>query len=333
MFEGRRHNVVTFATVGGGQIALFFDARTKLLSKYEQMVSDPHDGDTVQETIFPGYRAVGSIKIPTGRITKRSGEILEDVKYTDARLNTRLPDSAFVKPEGFTEAPLPALVPTRETRLADGVYLFESEFNSLVVEFKDHAMVVEPHMSGRGPKATIDKVREMFPGKPIRYVVITHHHFDHSAGMRPYVAAGVSVVTTPKNRRYLERMAAGNFTIAPDDQTKAKRTSVFAFVEGGKRVFTDDKQTVEVIDIGPGLHAQEMLIVYLPKEKLLFQGDLLRLNDDGKYTPNTVDDIALHFYDAMARLGLKVERVAAVHGPTTSMEDFRKEVEKKRNGN
>ncbi len=334
-FEGRKHNVVTFANASGVQIALFFDAKTNLLSKYETMLSDPHDGDSVQETIFPGYSAVGGIKIPTGRIIKRNGEFLEDVKYSDARLNTRPPDSAFAKPEGYSEAPPFAFGegPTRETKLADGVYLFESGVNSLVIEFKDHVIVVEPHMGGRGPKATISKVREIFPGKPIRNVILTHHHFDHSAGMRSYVAEGIPIVTTPANRRYLEQMAAANFTIAPDDQTKAKRTPAFAFVEGGKRVFTDDKQTVEVIDIGPGPHAQEMLIVYLPKEKLVFQGDLLRLDDDGKVTPDSIDDATLQFYDAMVRLGLDVQRIAGVHGGTATMEEFRKAVEKKRKGN
>lgn len=333
IFEGRKHNVVTFASSNGTLVALFFDAQTNLLSKHEQIVEDVVDGDALQETIFPGYRAVGGVKIPTRRIMKRGGEIIEDVKYSDVRLNTRPPDSAFTKPEGLTEAASSGQFPMRETKLADGVYLFESEFNSLVIEFEDHVMVVEPHTSGRGPRATISKVREMFPAKPIRYIVVTHHHFDHAGGSRSYVATGASIVTTPTNRRYFERIAASNFTIMPDAQTTARRTPAFTLVEGGKRVFSDSKQRVEVIDIGPGPHSQEMLIVYLPKEKLVFQGDLLRLNDDGKYETDTVDDIALNFYDAMIRLGLKVERVAAVHGPTTTMDDFRKEVEKKRKAN
>jgi len=191
-------------------------------------------------------------------------------------------------------------------------------------------MIVEPPTGGRGPKPTINKAREMFPSKPIRYVVVTHHHDDHSGGVRSYVAEDVAVVTTPANRRYFERMAAGNFTVTPDDQSERRRPVRFEFVEGGRRVFTDGRQTVEIVDIGPGPHAREMLVAYLPNEKLVFQGDLVNLPNHGRWMPSTVNDATLHFYDSLQRLGLRVERVAAVHGPTVTLEDLRKAVERKR---
>ncbi|HYP52554.1 MAG TPA: MBL fold metallo-hydrolase [Pyrinomonadaceae bacterium] len=246
------------------------------------------------------------------------------------RLNTKPPESAFAKPEGHEELPTPTPAPTRETKLAEGVYLFESGANSLVVEFDTYVLVVEPYAGGRGAKPTITKAKEMFPGKPVRYVVVTHFHDDHSGGLRSYVAEGAAIVTTPANQPFFERMAASNFTVAPDDQTRAKRKPVFEFVRGGKRVFTDGRQTVEVIDIGPGPHAREMLVVYLPKEKLVFQGDLVNLPNSGKWMPSTVNDSTVHFVEALSRLNLDVKRVAAVHGPATSIEDLREAVEKKR---
>jgi glyoxylase-like metal-dependent hydrolase (beta-lactamase superfamily II) len=190
--------------------------------------------------------------------------------------------------------------------------------------------VVEPYGGGRGPRATINKVREMFPSKPLRYVVATHYHDDHTGGARAYIAEGVALVTTPANRRFFERMATGNFTIAPDDQSEKRQPARFAFVEGGRRVFTDGRQTVEIIDIGPGPHAREMLVAYLPKEKLVFQGDLVNLPNHGRWMPSTVNETTLHFYDSLGRLRLDVERIASVHGPTTTLEDLRKAVEKKR---
>ena len=329
-FEGRPHQVVTFATANGLQVALFLDARTRLLSKYEQMVTDPQTGDAVQETIFRGYRTVSGLRVPSSRVTTRGGEVIEEVTYTEFLVNTSPPDAAFAKPDGYADIPTPAPLPTRETKLGDGVYLFESGVNSLVVEFADHVLVVEPPVGGRGPKATINKVREMFPSKPIRYVVVTHHHDDHAGGARGYIAEGAALVTTPSNRRYFERMAAGRFTLAPDDQSERRRPARFEFVEGGRRVFTDGRQTVEVIDIGPSPHAREMLVAYLPKEKLVFQGDLVNLPATGRWMPSTVNDTTLHFYDSLRRLGLQVERIAAVHGPVATLEDLRKAVEKKR---
>ena len=331
-FEGRTHHVVTFASANGVMTNLFFDAKTNLLSKYEQMVSDGVEGDVAQETIFPGYRAVDKIMIPTGRQTRRGGDLVEDVKYEEVRFNTKPADTAFARPDGYAEVAPNAPPPIRETKLAEGVYLFESAANSLVVEFDTYVLVVEPYAGGRGPKPTINKAREMFPSKPVKYVVVTHHHDDHSGGLRSYIANDVTIVTTPSNQKYFERMASSNFTMNPDDQTRSPRKPVFEFVRDRKHVFTDGKQTVEVIDIGPSPHAEEMLVVYLPNEKLVFQGDLVNLPFSGKYLNSTVNDTTLHFFDAVNKLGLQVNRVAAVHGPSTTWDDLREAVEKKRAG-
>src|ERR1044072_8093310 len=136
------------------------------------MRQDGVDGDGVLETIFPSYRAVERVMVPTGRQTRRGGDLIEDVKYTEVRFNTKPADTAFARPEGFEELPQNAPVPPRETKLGEGVYLFESSANSLVVEFDTYVLVVEPYAGGRGPKPTINKAREMFPGKPVRYVVV-----------------------------------------------------------------------------------------------------------------------------------------------------------------
>jgi glyoxylase-like metal-dependent hydrolase (beta-lactamase superfamily II) len=258
--------------------------------------------------------------------------VIEEVNYNEVRFNTNPPESAFAKPSGFDELPQPAPLPTKETKLADGVYLFESGVNSLVVEFNNYILVVEPPSGGRGPKPTINKIREMFPSKPIKYVVVTHHHDDHAGGLRSYIAEGATVVTTSANQRYFETMATSNFTINRDDQTQNKRKPVFEFVRNGKNLYDDGKQTVEIIDIGPSPHAREMLIAYLPKEKLVFQGDLVNLPNIGRYLPTTVNASTIHFFETINRLGLDVERVAGVHGPTTSWNDLRKAIEKSRSG-
>ena len=89
---------------------------------------------------------------------------------------------------------------------------------------------------------------------------------------------------------------------------------------------------MEIIDIGPSPHAKEMLIAYLPKEKLVFQGDLVNLPNSGKYQPTTVNDATVHFFEKIIQLGLDVDRIAAVHGPTTTMDELRKAIEKSRSG-
>src|SRR5689334_17678772 len=77
---------------------------------------------------------------------------------------------------------------------------------------------------------TINKAREMFPTKPVKYVVVTHYHDDHSGGLRSYVANDVTIVTTPANQKFFERMASSSFTLNPDDQTRAPHKPRFEFV-------------------------------------------------------------------------------------------------------
>lgn len=328
-FDGRRHNVIAAASSNGNQWALYFDAATNLLSKYELVVSDNLVGDTVQEWVFPGYRVVGKIKVPTGRVTRRAGETVEEVTYNDVQFGVKPADTAFAKPAGFEELPAPQPPPTRETKLAEGVYLFESGANSLVVEFSDHVMVVEPYAGGRGAKPTINKLKEMFPTKPVKYVVVTHFHDDHSGGLRNYIANGSAVVTTPANQKFFEKMAAGHFTLARDDQSTANKQPVFEFVRGGKRVFTDGARTVEIYDIGPSPHAKEMLVAYLPKERIIFQGDLVNLPNSGRWMPSTIIEATTHFFDSIKRLNLQVERITSVHGPSTTLEELRTAIEKR----
>jgi glyoxylase-like metal-dependent hydrolase (beta-lactamase superfamily II) len=328
-FSGVPHDIITFASSNGIQWTLYFNGRTHLLTAYEQMVSDNVVGDAVQQTLFPSYRTVNGIEVPTARVTKRAGDLIEEVNYEEVVFNNKLPDSAFAKPAGFEEFPTPTPAATKETKLAEGVYLFESGSNSLVVAFNDYVMVVEPYAGGRGAKPTINKVKEMFPGKPIKYVVVTHHHDDHSGGLRSYIAEGVTIVTTTANQNYFEKMAAGTFTINRDDQSKQQRKPVFEFVRNRKSVFTDGNQTVEILDIGPSPHAAEMLVAYLPKAKLVFQGDLVNLPANGKYQTTTINDSSIHFYQAIQKLGLDVESIAAVHGPTTTLSELRKAIESK----
>jgi glyoxylase-like metal-dependent hydrolase (beta-lactamase superfamily II) len=328
-YDGKRHNVIVFATSDGTQWTLYFNAQTNLLSKFENLDTDALVGDVVQEFIFPDYRSVGEVKMPTGRIIKRGGEIIQDVKYADAQLNTRPAESAFERPAGFEE--LPATTPTPTvTELAKDVYLLQdiaNGYNVMFIAFNDHILVAEAPLNSATSQKAIAKIKETVPNKPIKYLVVTHHHDDHAGGTREYMAEGATLVTTAGNRNYFEKMAAATRTIDPDALSKSRRKPVIETVQNKKRVFTDGQHAAEVYDIGPGPHTKEMLIVYLPKEKILFQGDLLNLPSASKLiTP--ANETTAHFADKLRELGLAVEKIAAVHGRTATMAELRASVEK-----
>src|SRR5918997_4242234 len=95
-----------------------------------------------------------------------------------------------------------------------------------------------------------------------------------------------------------------------------------------KRVFTDGEHTVEIYDIGAGPHTKEMLIAYLPKEKIVFQGDLLNLPQAGTTIVTPGNETTVHFAERLQALGLNVEKIAAVHGRTGTMNELRAAIEK-----
>ena len=315
-FNGRKHQVVTFVMTDGSQIAMWVDANSKLLSKYEIMFSDPLIGDRASSVVYGPYSAKGNTKVPAGFDLIQDGEPITKFKYTDVTFNSKLDDQLFEpKKDGFVAVKAaPPGGPEAVNKLADGVLLLENiagpNQNMLAVEFKDYILVVEAPGTSAGTATALTKIKEALPGKPVRYVVPTHHHGDHIGGLRTLIAEGATVVTTPGNRWVIE---AESTAPIKDALARNPRKAKIETIQNKKRVFEDGTQTVEIIDVGPNSHATEMLVAYLPKQKLLFQGDLfiVPLNDApvGPAQQTTID-----FAKRVKELGLQIDRVAGVHG-------------------
>lgn len=331
-FHGKKQNVIAYATADGAQITLYFDAATNLLTKFENLDTDSTAGDVTQEFIYPGYTTVAGVKMPTGRIVRRGGETTQEIKIADTQINTRPAETAFERPQGFEDLPANNPTPTPTvTELAKDVYLVQDAangYNVMFVAMSDHILVAEAPLNDGTSKRVMAKIRETVPNKPIKYVVTTHFHDDHSGGVRTYLAEGVTLVTTPGNKTYFEKMAASTRTIAPDALALNPRAPSIKVVQNMKKVFTDGQHTVELYDIGSGPHAKEMLIVYLPKEKIVFQGDLLNLPAFGTTLVTPGNETTAHFASRLKELGLAVDRIVSVHGRTGTMADLQAAVEK-----
>ncbi len=324
-FNGRKHSVVTFVMPDTQQVALYVDANTGLVSKYELVFTDPLRGQSASEIIFSDYASAGKLKVPQTWTWRLAGDVIARYKVK-AQFNAADIDKAFeIADTGFSKvAALPLTLKPSVEKLADGVYVIHNvagqNQNTMAVEFKDYVLAVEAPGSSDGADSVIKRIKETIPGKPIRYVAVTHHHGDHIGGLRSFIAEGATVITTRANRGTIETMAA-----APqnDRLSKNPRKPEFLFVDGGKRAVTDGEQTVELIDVGPNPHAREMLIAYLPKQRVLFQGDLFFLpNNDAPVGPPQPTTIS--FAQKLKEKALAVDRIASVHGRTATMAEFLK---------
>ncbi len=111
---------------------------------------------------------------------------------------------------------------TEPQKLSEGIWFLDGGAPmSVLIEFSDHVVIIEAPQNDDRTQATIAAVKQLLPSKPIRYVVNTHQHFDHSGGVRGYVAAGVPILTHEKNKPYWERILSNPFTLEPDRLARA----------------------------------------------------------------------------------------------------------------
>jgi glyoxylase-like metal-dependent hydrolase (beta-lactamase superfamily II) len=332
--EGRPQDVLAYATADGQQLSIYIDRSTHLLTKVEQAFTDPLTGDALFEMLASEYRNVGGIQIPAHRVLRRAGEIAEDVRFTDIRVDEPLADSLFSKPAEYVDGTGGPIPDTTVMAVGDGVHLVRGVAggnNTLVVVFEEYVLAMEPYGGEADSRRTLARIREIAPGKPLRYIAVTHHHDDHSGGLRAWIAEGAAVVTTPGNRGYFSQMAKAPYTLSPDRQQDVRAPLRLELVEGAKRVFTDGRRTLELYNIGPSPHADEMLVAYLPAERAIFQGDLLNRPADGRARAGNLT--TAHFLEWLERSGLAVDRVLGVHGPPATLEELRTAVRMFREAN
>jgi glyoxylase-like metal-dependent hydrolase (beta-lactamase superfamily II) len=320
--------VITFADSGGTQFTLYFDSQTKLLTKYESLGDDPIFGDVLRETLFADYREVAGLKIPARISLRYAGELVSDIRYNEIKVNTHPAADIFEVAADFKRGPetlgpfSPAL-----TKLGEGVYFVNGIsagavwfYSQLIVVFRDYVLVVESPLNNGVSRGVIAKIKEVAPGKPIKYVVPTHYHFDHLGGIRSYLAQGATAVTTPGNKALIERIVSAPHTFRPDDlSTSVGKPQIETFK--GKKVISDGEMSVELYDVGPSPHADEIVIAYLPREKLLFVTDLCMTRVAGKIPPRSQTNI--DFAEKLRQLNLQVEKIANGHGWIGTMTELR----------
>jgi glyoxylase-like metal-dependent hydrolase (beta-lactamase superfamily II) len=332
---GRKQKVISVLRPDNQQLSLSFDAQTKLLTRYGYLYADPLTGDAEIAQTYSGYRTVGKLMLPSGRVLYNSGGVVQETEYTDLQINTKPADSLFHGPEGFAklDAPPATPPPPAVSKIADDVYILQGlaggTHNVLFVAFNDHVLVIEAPeqiLYGSNSVQALAKIKETVPGKPIKYLVLTHHHSDHAGGFREYAAQGATIVTTAGTKASLEKAAAVESTLLPRLSSGQKLN--IEIVENKKRVFQDDKHIVELYDIGPNPHANEILVAYLPKEKILFQADMLNPAPNG--TIAIAQDTTISFSDKLQQLGLQVEKIYGVHGRVATPEELRTSIERRR---
>ncbi len=264
-------------------------------------------GDTDVTTLYSNYRDHGGVKFP-GRIRQTQGgfEVL-DITVDSVKVN---------EPSGIE---VPALVSAFAERVASeqvapGVWMLAGgSHNSVAIEMRDHLIVVEAPLYDGRSAAVLAEAKRLVPGKPVRFVVNSHHHFDHAGGLRAALAEGATLVTSAAAKPWYDKTFANPNRIRPDALARSGRSANITGV-AGRHVLSDGQRTVEVHEISNSVHANGFLMVYLPAEKLLIEADAFTPGAPNPAPPARVNDNHANLLGNVERLGLSVERILPLHG-------------------
>jgi glyoxylase-like metal-dependent hydrolase (beta-lactamase superfamily II) len=341
--DSRRYTVVTWnapVMSPGGQpyrVVGYINAQTNLIDRVDTWVENPIFGDLQVETHYRFWReGANGFKFPSAIEQRRAGWTTFDAQILGALANPAdlqalmtpppAPAGRGGGPPGAGGGQPPAVTASSE-KLADGVYRITGGYNALAVEFADHIVLYEagPQNEARAA-ANIAEAKRVIPNKPIRYGIISHHHFDHTSGLPATVAEGITIVTHENNKTFFERALSAPRTLAPDAMTRSGKKPV---VEGmrDRRVFQDATRTLEILEIKGLPHADGMLIAYLPKEKVIAFADMHNAAPVNA-PPNTNFHLATQIMlDNLKRLNVDFERVVSVHAPNPDRPVTRAEIE------
>jgi glyoxylase-like metal-dependent hydrolase (beta-lactamase superfamily II) len=280
-------------------------------------IDNPVLGDTEVQFNYTDYKDFNGVRFPSRIVRVQGGHPVLDITVSSVTAN---PDFTATPPA----APAPAPVNVTVEKLANGVYYLKGgTHHSVVIDQKDHIVVVEGPQNEERSLAVIAKVKETIPNKPIRYLINTHVHFDHSGGVRTYVDEGATIVTHEMNKPYYEQAWVAPHTINPDRLAQSKKTAMFeTFTD--KHVMTDGARTIEVHKIAGGGHNDAFAMVYLPTEKILVEGDAYTPLAADAPPPAMPNPFSVNLNDNIQKLKLDVRQIAALHGPRlTTMADLR----------
>ena len=284
-----------------------------LVERVETWVGENIMGDMHIVATYSGWTNMGGAIVPTRIVQTRGGWPFFEVDVVDAEANpadlASLAPPPANRPGGFGGGGQAPQFNITKEQLGEGLFRYttgQGSYDSLVVEFSDHIMMLEAGQSQARAQAYVDEIKRQFPGKPIRYVMVTHPHSDHTGGLPVLVAEGASIIAHENAREFLERALNTPRTLLDDALARTPRRAIVESV-GDMRSFSDGTRTVEFYHIFPAPHSDSLLVAYLPEEKVLFQGDF-------SVNPGQpANDHVKALVAALDKLGLDYERYINVH--------------------
>jgi len=292
-----------------------------LITRIETWLHSPVIGDTLYEAAFFDYKDFGGVKFPTRIVQREGGFPVLDVEIADVKPNGATP---IAVPAAMAQRANPAPFVSQPQKLADGLWSIpvNPRDKTFAVEFNDYIVAIEAPQTEEQSILGINAIKKVIPNKPIKYIVNTHIHFDHSGGLRTYVAEGAIVLTWQGNIPYYQEVWANPQTIDPDRLQKSGRKPAFEGIVA-QRTFADGPQEMTIYHHAGNMHSPGMLMVYFPKTRMLVEADSYNPPGNPNNPPTAIPNL-VQWMGVVRDLGIEVDTLLPIHDRISPFDDARK---------
>ncbi len=332
-------------TDNGVRFTILFDPKTHLPAAIRTRDDDNIDGDSNYDLVLGDWKAFGGVQIATSLTYNLNDVTVGKVNYTDVTPNPLIADGAFQPTDAVkaaAKAPLtgnvpyqwvlrrialarfldndtifyPAAAPPRTVELAPNVQqVITGTANNLIVNLKDGLAIFDAPYGELQSKYVLDQAKAKYPGKPIKYLILTHHHMDHTGGMRTFAAEGAEVIVPAPDKAYFEKDLKNPHTVVPDELQKHPR-KVHVVEVKDQLTLKDDGGDIKLYRID-NPHVDGFMIAHLVKENIVWVTDLWSPQRDSARSPN-----AEAFAAALKKLGISGATLAGGHGANGKQSDL-----------
>ena len=319
-FNGKMTRHAHGATISGEDVGLFFDPESKLLAGYTLTDTETMLGDVPAQYILDDYKSVGGVMLPHHITIRKGDKDYSDVHYTSMSVNDPSALQVFAIPDEAAKEADQAIAAGDFSRVelvkvADNLYFARAySHNSMIVEFPSWLAMVEAPYTEAQTKTLARLLEQQFPGKPVKYAAVTHHHYDHTGGVRGIAALGATVLVEKGHEPAIKELLDARHT-HPQDELDKRRNGQPARPVGsievyeGKKVITDGKQSLELYAFTGSPHVEPMVLAYVPAARAMFQSDLWFPGTGAPAGPE-----AKQLLESVNQLNLRVDTNLGGHG-------------------
>lgn len=304
----------------GETVTLSIDPSTKLPATVMSAAYHPNLGDVVIETTFSEYQDVNGLRLPAHVVTRLDRFVRDDLRFSTQTLDRGAEEA--IAPDAVRNAAVPPLVPPQNVTVEEigkGIWrLAGGSHHSVLFEFADHLTLFEVPQSEARARAVIAKAKELRPGKPLTHAIVSHHHFDHTAGLRAAVAEGLTIVTHERSAAAFKEMTTRAHDTMPEALTQSPQPLKLETL-GDEHTLRDAEMEVRLYHLAGNPHADTLLMAYVPRDRLLIQADVYEPAPQFTAFP-FVRNMAEH----IQKRGLRVDRHVPIHSDMKTHEEFLK---------